>query len=442
MAIHSIEASTLNLKSTQTTLFPEIEARNKISDAASSTFVDNMRLPVHRWFRFSAGFSAAWAEDLIRRVAVTRRTRVFDPFAGSGTTLVAAEDAGVEAVGVEAHPFVYRLARAKLARRSAVEPYREMVKSIRADAARRKPDIEKYPKLIRACYTDEALGELDALREAVEASDDGSDSAQLAWLTLVGILRRCSHAGTAQWQYVLPKKSKKAPSPPQLAFNQLAQTILADMAASRSVQSPRATLLQADARTCENVADDFATLVVTSPPYPNNYDYADATRLEMCFLQEIKGWGDLQSTVRRHLVRSCTQHVPERAISLSSALSDSVLDPIRSEIVPICEQLSEIRLTKGGKKTYHLMIACYFLDLARTWIALRRVCDSPSEVCFVIGDSAPYGVYVPVIEWLGLLAISAGFKSFRFERTRDRNVKWKNRKHRVPLCEGRLWVQG
>ena len=54
----------------------------------------------------------------------------------------------------------------------------------------------------------------------------------------------------------------------------------------------------------------------------------------------------------------------------------------------------------------------------------------------MIGDSAPYGVYVPVIEWLSNLALAAGFHDFRFEKTRDRNVKWKNRKHRVPLCEG------
>jgi hypothetical protein len=38
--------------------------------------------------------------------------------------------------------------------------------------------------------------------------------------------------------------------------------------------------------------------------------------------------------------------------------------------------------------------------------------------------------------------MAAGFKAYRFEKTRDRNVKWKNRKHRVPLQEGRLWVEG
>ena len=86
------------------------------------------------------------------------------------------------------------------------------------------------------------------------------------------------------------------------------------------------------------------------------------------------------------------------------------------------------------------MIALYFLDLAKIWMELRRVCKKGSLVCFVIGDSAPNGVYVPVDEWLGKLAVSAGFKEYQFEKTRDRNVKWKNRKHTVPLKEGRLWI--
>lgn len=88
------------------------------------------------------------------------------------------------------------------------------------------------------------------------------------------------------------------------------------------------------------------------------------------------------------------------------------------------------------------MIACYFSDMARVWIALRRVCGRGSRVCFVIGDSAPYGVHVPVYDWMEKLAIAAGFGNPRFEKTRDRNVKWKNRKHRVPLSEGRFWVEG
>lgn len=142
------------------------------------------------------------------------------------------------------------------------------------------------------------------------------------------------------------------------------------------------------------------------------------------------------------MIRSCSQHVPERAVGLEQMLSAPELCVLRDEITEVCRRLACVRLQKGGKKTYHLMVAAYFLDLAQVWQALRRVCQRPSRLCFVIGDSAPYGVYVPVMEWLGRLAVAAGFSAFTFEKIRDRNVKWKNRKHRVPLCEGRLWVQG
>ncbi|HTQ40215.1 MAG TPA: DNA methyltransferase [Pirellulales bacterium] len=426
----------------QSLLFCELEADQPKTERSSTTFADNLRLPVHRWIRFSAGFSGAWAQHLIQTTRKNLDVRVLDPFAGSGTTLIAAENARVSAYGVEAHPFVFRLASAKLLHRSKADEFAKLAKAIRNSAQHRKPSIEGYPQLIRKCFTDAALGELDCLRAALEAMDDGSHASRLAWLTLVGILRACSHVGTAQWQYVLPKKRKKFPASPYAAFDALSRVMLSDMAKSSVIDGPQANLIQGDARDCGGVPDQFATLVITSPPYPNNYDYADATRLEMCFLREINGWGDLQASVRRFLMRSCTQQVPESAVDLHETIAEPLLTPIRPQISEVCDRLAKIRLSKGGRKTYHLMIATYFHDMARTWNALRRVCDSPSQVCFVIGDSAPYGVYVPVIDWIGMLAIRAGFKSFHFEKTRDRNTKWKNRKHRVPLCEGRLWVEG
>jgi hypothetical protein len=99
-------------------------------------------------------------------------------------------------------------------------------------------------------------------------------------------------------------------------------------------------------------------------------------------------------------------------------------------------------MTKGGKKAYHTMSAAYFRDLGLVFKSLRNLCRSGSELCFVIGDSAPYGIYLNVEDWLGNLALAAGFKSYLFEKIRDRNIKWKNRKHRIPLKEGRLWIKG
>jgi DNA modification methylase len=82
--------------------------------ARTGAFSDNMRLPIHRWFRYSAGFSAEWAEQLIKDFSSPARPIILDPFAGSGTTLLAAEQAGCMAYGYESHPFVHRIASGKL----------------------------------------------------------------------------------------------------------------------------------------------------------------------------------------------------------------------------------------------------------------------------------------------------------------------------------------
>ncbi len=162
----------------------------------------------------------------------------------------------------------------------------------------------------------------------------------------------------------------------------------------------------------------------------------------MTFWGEINGWGDLQDTVRKHLIRSCSQHAAADRLVLDDVLAEAVLDPIRRDLSTACRTLAEVRETKGGRKNYHTMAAAYFRDLGLVFKSLRSLCRPGGFACFVIGDSAPYGVYLSVDSWLGELALAAGFKSYSFEKIRDRNIKWKNRKHRVPLKEGRLWIEG
>ncbi len=428
----------------QPTLFNDAtEDIPSFKDGVSSTFADNVSLPVHRWFKYSAGFSALWAREVILREKAEGRKTIFEPFAGSGTVLLESETCGLEAVGIEAHPFVARVAKAKLYWRTDPQGFIEYAHFILAQAKVKKGDASKYAPLIKKCFPDETITRLDTLRQALQENTDGSASSELAWLALASILRSCSPVGTAQWQYILPGKSKAKVLDPFEAFASKVSLMANDMSLCRAnIMGPSAIVYWEDARQCPSVPNAWADLVVTSPPYANNYDYADATRLEMSFLGEVQGWRDLHLAVRQYLIRSCSQHVTSKNVNLDEVLASPELEPIRADILEICNQLSQERHLHGGKKNYHLMIACYFLDIGRVWIALRRVCKHPSIVCFVIGDSAPYGIYVPVIEWMGRLAQSAGFESFEFEKTRDRNVKWKNRKHNVPLCEGRLWVRG
>ncbi|MBD2690681.1 DNA methyltransferase [Anabaena catenula] len=417
--------------------------QSRVIQERSGTFTDNMKLPIHRWFRYSAGFSAAWVEGVI---AELEPQTILDPFAGSGTVCVAADKLGVNSFGIEAHPFVYKLAKGKLSWEANIHEFLEAVAEIKCSAINLQPNLpETLPDLLNKCYLHETLIDLFKIRQAYfELAPSLTEELQsLIFLAISAILRISSHVGTAQWQYILPNKRKLKVCKPFDALEKQIAMMQEDMYYLQSLaQSSQATFIQEDARSLKSIPDQLVDLVITSPPYANNYDYADATRIEMTFWGEVDSWGDLHKAVRQFLIRSSSQHVSKDRLSLDTLISESLVDPIRDELIPVCQELERIRGTKGGNKAYHTMIAAYFNDLGSVFHALRRVATPDCKVCFIVGDSAPYGVYVPVEQWLGKLAIAAGFDFWSFEQIRQRNIKWKNRKHDVPLHEGRLWIEG
>lgn len=426
----------------QLPIFLDIALSDRQKDR-SGTFVDNMKLPVHRWFRYSAGFSAQWAEFVMKELCLNESSKVLDPFAGSGTTLLAADKCRVPSVGIEAHAYVARISRAKLLWANNVSEFGEFAKIVLEHALRSGTTNNDYPKLINRCFSPSAIDQLTKLKLAWINHADASPASELTWLAINSILRSSSFVGTAQWQYILPNKTKKTVIEPFDGFQSQIEMMQVDMLAmQREGTETFAQIIYGDARSCPQIPDDSVDAVITSPPYANNYDYADATRFEMSFWKEVQSWGDLHQAVRKDLIISSSQHASKEKLILDELLSDNVLAPIRNEISDVCYKLARERLQHGGQKHYHTMIAAYFRDMANVWCELRRICKTNATLHYVIGDSAPYGVYVPVNKWLGDLAITAGFTEYSFEKLRDRNIKWKNRKHRVPLHEGILQIRG
>jgi DNA modification methylase len=422
-----------------------------VSDSSSTTFTPNQKAPIHRWFRYSAGFSGLWAERVIAEQLASRDDGVvLDPFAGIGTTLVAGHLANRTTIGLEAHPLVYRLATAKLGYSSNPSTFQEAAEEIVARASnvnlpRGSDSDQPAPAaLLGKIFDPQVLLQLRLLQDLIdEVGAKYEKTAQdLLWLGLMAILRSCSGAGTAPWQYVLPKKTKAKVLSPIEAFAGQTRMMAADMVDAAHVSRLRPPrLMQGDARTMTEVMDGSVDLVLTSPPYPNNYDYADATRIELTFLGEIARWRDLHDHTRRHLMVSCSQHARSESLTLDELLLDPALGSIRHELESKCRQLQELRQTRKGKKQYDTMAAAYFRDMSHVLHQTARVLRSGGRACFVVGDSAPYGIHLPVERWLAELGASFGLALESFEQTRERNVKWKNRKHRVPLKEGRLWLK-
>ncbi len=432
---------TYNAESIQLGLFPETENEGQ---NYTTTFADNMSLPVHRWYRYTAGFSAVWVNELIKREKLNGRTKIIDPFAGSGTVLLECEYENTEGIGIEAHPYIYRIAKTKLNWNYPADIFKKQSLDLLQKAKKLSISKTDFPKLIANCYPLATAQKLESLKQAWLNEDQDEDIRDFTWFVVTSILRACSPVGTAQWQYIQPSKTKAKVSDPYIAFEQKVNDMYLDMKRlqNRHQKVTKSIVYNEDARKIQSIPPQWGDLVITSPPYANNYDYADATRLEMMFWGDISGWSDLQDNVRKHLVRACTQHVSKLNGEINEILANKRLDPIKNELFEIFETLKEERLNHGGKKNYHLMIAAYFNDLADVFHSLRKATRDGCLMCFVIGDSAPYGIYVPVDRWLGELAVSAGFKSYTFEKLRDRNIKWKNRKHSVPLKEGRLWING
>lgn len=95
---------------------------------------------------------------------------------------------------------------------------------------------------------------------------------------------------------------------------------------------------------------------------------------------------------------------------------------------------------RKGKKSFHILMMHYFEDMYRVLIEMYRVLKEGSKAYLILGDSAPYGVYVPTTQYLGEIAQSIGFGDYEIFKIRERGNKWKSlsNRHNVDLSENIL----
>ena len=187
----------------------------------------------------------------------------------------------------------------------------------------------------------------------------------------------------------------------------------------------------------KEVGDEAVDFIFTSPPYLNNYDYADRTRLELYFLGWCRTWREITEKVRKRLIISATTQVVRSA---SMKLSDLIPDDVRAELIKKINELKLERNKHGGRKDYDLMVLGYMNDMAKAVKEMARVLKPEKYAIMILGDSAPYGVYIPTHEYLGKIAINVGFSEYRVLLLRKRGDKWKyikesGRRHAMELGE-------
>lgn len=428
-------------------------AIDTLSLESLGTFRDNLQVPIHKWFKYPAGFSYRLVEALIKDHSLDTNSWLLDPFVGCGTTSVAAKQCGVNSIGIEAHSFVHWVARVKCFWEYDMKKLHRDIQKLFTSLYHiptfpGKGALSDFPELVRKCYSDNNLWVLKSIREHLNNYTYGEEENDLFRLALTNTLRIASKAGTG-WPYIAPTKFHEKNERPALeVFHGVVKDMyqdLLDVLSNYTGTSVRTRLLLMDAREPYPVEPGTVDLAITSPPYLNNYDYADRTRLEMYFLGWAKSWQEITRKVRDKLITAATTQVVRSQFPSNPLNSDICdLDPgLYKELMSKIRQIEEIRPQKGGKKSYDLMVAGYFNDMLLSIKQVYQVLKPSAHFMLVLGDSAPYGVYIPTDEYLGRLGIAVGFRRYQIRVLRERGKKWRHnpQRHKVMLKEGILTLE-
>jgi len=415
------------------------------------TFAGNLKAPIHRWFRYPCGFSYSLVEECLDRFQVSRGKLVLDPFVGCGTVLVSAKELGIDSIGVEAHPFVSWVAKTKtywefdlVDLKLRVKNLLEKLEPKAVDARTNESLPPGKPLLLYKMFTVTTLNELLSITDQIKRHTKGPFR-DFCTLALATVLRKAAKSG-GSFPYVLPSKERHNKVKAFDLFSKKVWIMYQDIAkvvdefpilGNVSINNGQNT---ADARALSFVTDGSVDFAFTSPPYLNNVDYADATRLEMYFFGLANSWSDLTHKVRSRLIVSAAHQASELRVSESIQPRTEINSEVRDRLLDIKARLHDVKATKGGKKDYDIMCISYFNDMLSSLKEVKRVLKPNGYYLLVLGDSAPYGVHIPTDLYLAKMARGIGFNVAEIEVLRERGGKWRaiiesGRRHGVALRE-------
>ena len=382
-------------------------------------FMANRETPVHRWVPWIAGFSRQFVQDaLARHLPRPERGVVLDPFAGVGTTLIEADLAGHDAVGFEINPYAVFAARAKLGAHRLEPAW------LRTAVAKFVAFMEESERTGRApkasppaAFRTRAPFYSPAVERKVLLFFDFVATQEAPIGTLFNLAFAATMVGYSNYSYEPSLGRKASVGRPEVEDDDVAGAIadklrqMADDAAW--YRDTRANPERNDGRVLERsffegystLDEGGADLLVTSPPYLNNYHYNRNTRPHLYWLGFCGAPRDLKHLEELNFGTYWQNARDEAHIDLDPSI-------VNAEIREAIDAVRQRNPEKGvyGGNGWANYAARYFNDCAR-FVDGAAWCLRPGATALVvIGNSILQGVPIPTDRFLASIAKSRGFQ--------------------------------
>lgn len=413
------------------------------------TNFDNKNKAIHRWFSFLPGFSHKFVETTFNFFNVKGNNYcVYDPFMGCGTVAVVGKNLGIKVIGNESNRFLYTISKAKANILKKSDCLRKvgdfLLKECHTKWKRMK--ISSENALLKKCYSESNLKKLVALRYIYFSNSIEPRYKPYIFLAICSLLSKCAEVGISI-PYVSWSHKRIAKEPFEL-FKEMIKKMEEDMVEfGKDGFNGDIRIYFHDSRKINSkINSDSVNFVFTSPPYLNNFDYGEALKVYTYFWKFTKDWGEITNKIRKKSVTSATTHYSESSFihkTPKEILGDRMLNLVPEtsrKIIKRINLINKARNKENRKKSFDILTALYFKDMLQVIKEMFRVLKNNSLAFIIIGDSAPYGVYVPTDKILGEMAIESGFSDYVLATLRPRGYKWLNLtyRHKIRLRESLL----
>lgn len=233
-------------------------------------FADAKMDPVAQIHPYPARFINEIPETLIKELMNKKKSLVMDPFCGSGTTLVAAQNNHLKSVGIDLNPIACLLSRVKTS--PVPNGFLDTAEEI-TDKARKKYDLDKpIPEIpnLDHWFKKEIQVAISSLLDEINKVED-NDKGNLLRISLSSIIVRVSNQ-ESDTRYAAIEKEYLANDVYSIFLKACRKTQEA-LTARTNIESEAIVIEQDILSVRKDQIPGGVGLIVTSPPYPNAYEY-------------------------------------------------------------------------------------------------------------------------------------------------------------------------